>query len=80
MGVGRRGFQAIQIAGALLILLAFAAAQAGWMDQKSVAYLSLNLVGSAILGVQATMHKEWGFVLLEGAWALISAAGLLFRS
>jgi hypothetical protein len=80
MGVGRRGFQAIQIAGALLILLAFAAAQAGWMDQGSVVYLSLNLVGSAILGVQATMHKEWGFVLLDSAWALISAVGLFFRS
>jgi membrane-bound ClpP family serine protease len=80
MGVGRRGFQAIQVAGALLILLAFAAAQASWMDQKSAVYLTLNLVGSAILGVQATMHKEWGFVLLEGAWALISAAGLVFRS
>ena len=80
MGVGRRGFQAIQIAGALLILIAFAAGQAGWMDQKSAVYLTLNLAGSTILGVQATMHKEWGFVLLEGAWALISAAGLVFRS
>jgi len=80
MGVGRRGFQAIQIAGALLILLAFAAAQAGWMEQKSAVYLTLNLAGSTILGVQATMHKEWGFVLLEGAWALIAAAGLVFRS
>jgi len=80
MGVGRRGFQAIQIAGALLILIAFAAAQAGGMDQKSAVYLTLNLVGSTILGVQAIMHKEWGFVLLESAWALISAAGLVFRS
>jgi hypothetical protein len=80
MGVGRRGFQAIQIAGALLILIAFAAAQVGWMDQKSAVYLILNLAGSTVLGVQATMHREWGFVLLESAWALISAAGLVFRS
>ena len=80
MGVGRRGFQAIQIAGALLILIAFAATQAGWMDQKSAVYLTLNLAGSTILGVQATMHREWGFVLLESAWALISAAGLVFWS
>ena len=72
-------FQAVQVAGALAILLAFLGAQAGWVDQRSAAYLGLNLLGSGILGVQAGMQKQWGFLLLEGAWALISAAGLVLR-
>ena len=72
-------FQAVQIGGALAILVAFASAQVGWLDQKSTAYLLLNLVGSAVLGIQAGLHKQWGFVLLESVWALISAAGLILR-
>ena len=72
-------FQSVQLAGALAILVAFASAQVGWMDQRSVLYLVLNLVGSGILGVQAGMQKQWGFLLLEGVWALISAVGLVLR-
>jgi hypothetical protein len=72
-------FQAVQIAGALAILVAFASAQLGWLDQKSAAYLLLNLIGSGILGIQAGLQKQWGFVLLETVWALISAAGLVLR-
>lgn len=72
-------FQAVQIGGAFAILIAFASGQVGWLDQKSVPYLLLNLVGSAILGIQAGLHKQWGFLLLEAVWALISAAGLIFR-
>lgn len=72
-------FQALQLAGALAILAGFAAAQLGWLQQKSVLYLALNLAGSGILGVQAGLQKQWGFLLLETVWALISAAGLIFR-
>jgi hypothetical protein len=72
-------FQAVQIAGALAILAAYASAQVGWLDQKSVSYLLLNLIGSGILGIQAGLQKQWGFLLLESVWALISAAGLVVR-
>ncbi len=41
--------QVVQIAGALLILAAFAAAQLGRMRLDSRTYLLLNLVGSVIL-------------------------------
>jgi hypothetical protein len=69
--------QVVQVAGALLILAGYGAAQAGWMTPQSFVYLVLNLAGSAVLCVLALADHEWGFVLLEGAWAIISAWGLL---
>jgi hypothetical protein len=68
--------QAIQIVGALLILTAFAAVQFERMRPDSRLYLALNLVGSAILAVLALAASQWGFVLLEGVWAIVSAWGL----
>jgi hypothetical protein len=71
--------QVVQIAGALAILAAFALAQAGKLDQRSTPYLSLNLVGSAVLTVLAYHERQWGFFLLEGVWALVSAYGFVAR-
>ena len=68
--------QLIQIVGALLILAAFAAVQFDRMRPDSRLYLTLNLLGSAILAVLAVAAAQWGFVLLEGAWAIVSAWGL----
>ena len=67
----------IQILGAVLILVAFVAAQRGAMSPQSLTYLWLNLVGSAVLAVLAARHANWGFLLLEGVWAIVSAWGLL---
>jgi hypothetical protein len=69
--------QVIQIVGALLILAAFTAVQLERMRPDSRLYLALNLVGSAILAVLAILAAQWGFVLLEGVWAIVSAWGLL---
>ena len=71
--------QAIQIAGAVAILVAYALAQFGVIDQKSYAYLVLNLVGAVVLGVIAWVEDLWGFFLLEVAWTLVSVWGLVAR-
>lgn len=68
--------QVIQIFGSLLVLAAFAAAQRGAMSTTSTVYLLLNLAGSAILAVLAAIERQWGFLLLEGSWALVSAWSL----
>jgi hypothetical protein len=64
--------QALQILGALLVLAAFALAQMHKLDHQAYPYLLLNLVGSALLAVLAAVEHQWGFLLLEGCWALIS--------
>lgn len=68
---------AVQLIGSLLILAAFALAQRGLLDQKSLSYLLLNVVGSAVLAVDAFIGAQWGFLLLEAVWALVSAVSLV---
>lgn len=68
--------QVAQIVGALLILAGYALAQFGVLDQHSRTYLWLNLVGAAALTVLAWHEEQWGFLLLEGAWTLVSAWAL----
>ncbi|GGO16436.1 hypothetical protein GCM10010116_33180 [Microbispora rosea subsp. aerata] len=69
--------QVLQIAGAVLILGAFLLSQMNVLDNRSKIYLVLNLVGSAVLAWLAYVDDDWGFLLLEGVWALVSAVSLV---
>ena len=69
--------QAVSVVGALLILLAFAANQIGRIDTSNLAYQVSNLAGSTILTAVAVIEVQLGFILLEGAWALVSLWGTI---
>jgi hypothetical protein len=68
--------QLISLAGAASILAAFAAQQGGRLRSDGVAYLALNLAGSAILTYFAVEARNLGLIALEGSWALISLVSL----
>lgn len=69
--------QVVQVAGSLLILVPFVLAQLGRLTPSSFQYVVLNLVGSTVLAIDAARGHQWGFLLLEGVWALVSLASLV---
>jgi dolichyl-phosphate-mannose--protein O-mannosyl transferase len=66
---GVRVLQVISIVGAALILLAYGAHQAGWMGRNTYLYHVLNAV--------AVEAFQVGFIILEGAWTIISLAAIV---
>jgi hypothetical protein len=68
--------QSASFLGAMLILVAYAGHQMGWMNPRRAAYNILNAIGSAILGYIAFHPFQVGFVVLEVTWTVISIYAL----
>ncbi|WP_174567641.1 hypothetical protein [Nocardia altamirensis] len=68
--------QVLQVLGALLLLSGFIAAQAGVVKDSSASYLTANAVGGTVLAALAYAGRDYGFLLLEGTWAVVSAISL----
>ncbi|MFO0816284.1 MAG: hypothetical protein U0796_23950 [Gemmatales bacterium] len=68
--------QVMQLVGAFIILAAFFLSQRRRMDPHGVPYLVLNTIGAGILAILAAIEYQWGFLLLEGVWSLVSIGGL----
>lgn len=77
---GRRMFyQIISIAGAALILAAYAANQRGWTGPGSTSYNVMNLLGALLLLWVAIVDRRLGFIFLEVVWAAVTIPPL-YRS
>ena len=69
--------QLVSVLGSLLVLVAYVASQFGWLSAKGFAYAFANIVGSGLLAVVAALEEQWGFLLLECAWASVSLVAVV---
>ena len=69
--------QLIGIIGALLVLSAYLGLQRSWLTAGDRKYDILNFVGAGMLAYVAIIDRQYGFILLEGVWALAALPGVL---
>ena len=68
--------QLMSVVGALMVLTAYGLNQGGVWRELHAGYLTLNIVGSLMLGVVAIADQRAGFILLEFAWAALGLVGV----
>lgn len=71
--------EVLQWSGAVVVLVAYALSLLGVWSVVSYRYLGFNFVGGAGLSAAAGLSHQWGFVLLEGVWALVAGWSILAR-
>jgi hypothetical protein len=72
--------QSISLVGAALILFGYFQLQCGRMSRTQRSFNVINLVGSALLTYAATRQLNYGVILLEGCWAILSIPGSVRRT
>jgi len=63
--------------GVFLLLLAYLLQVVGKLKNKSLAFILLNLIGALLACFASILLEYLPFVILEGAWSLVSFISLL---
>jgi len=69
-------YQIISLIGAILILVAYGALQLNRLAPETITFQTLNLFGGIFLCITAVTLRQYGFILVEGLWAVLSVVGL----
>lgn len=67
----------IGFAGVALILLAYFLGTEKLLKQDGKMYFVLNIIGAGLATIASLLIGYWPFVILEGAWTLVSLYGLM---
>ncbi|MBK6777309.1 MAG: hypothetical protein IPG74_16215 [Flavobacteriales bacterium] len=65
-----------QLIGAGLLLLGYGLSQTGRIKATSLGYNLFNLLGALLLLIDAVRAMQWGFIILEGAWVILTVPAL----
>jgi hypothetical protein len=63
--------------GVTILLIAYFLNLANKINKDGLSYISLNLVGAALACIASIMLHYWPFIILEGAWTLVSFFALI---
>jgi len=68
---------AVGFFGMALIVGAYFINSYGLVASSSILYLSMNLVGSACVGIDVYMKRAWSAVTLQIVWIVITICALI---
>lgn len=63
--------------GVFQILLAYMLNVMGKVSHKDLSFILLNLIGAGMACLSSILLNYWPFIILEGAWTVISLISLL---
>lgn len=63
-------------AGVSILLLAYFLNLNGKITKDDYSYLLLNFIGAGLACFASVLLNYWPFIILEGCWTLVSAAGI----
>ena len=64
-------------AGVAILLIAFLLNLLNKISQKSLAYILMNIAGAGLACIASVLINYIPFVILEGAWTLVSIIALI---
>jgi O-antigen/teichoic acid export membrane protein len=62
--------------GVFLILLAYFLLITKRLHKESMIYLLMNTVGAGLACIASILLHYWPFIILEGAWTVVSVYGI----